>query len=216
MVPDQAMFKFWPEWKTASGYVEPDLVVHFTKGNQPLLNIILEVKWDSPLSPPCELVRQWRYHLPDDTETWLHFYLVKDSANGWNDITDSLKYFAEDCPAGCTNCDDKLVKKGLSNGRKFKVSDWNERLGCIGWRHLVNAVRDNPQGHPEWGKGVPVFFQWQGIVPFTGFTSLLPKENIGIISPDDEVFFHREPWFGFLYDLTINCDEIEMFFKDLK
>ena len=213
--PERLEFEFWPKWATGSGHVEPDLVVHFFKGNQPVLHVIVEVKWGAQLSPPCELVRQWRHHIPDDTETWLHLYLVKDSAKGWKEVTDSLDYFEDYCPQGCAACENKKTKKGLSNGRNFNVSDWNASLGCVGWRHVVNAICDISQDHDEWVNGVSVFFEKQGIVPFIGF-AWLQVENIGSISPDDEVFFRREPWFGFLDGMTINYDEtkIDFFVRD--
>jgi hypothetical protein len=211
ILPERFEFEFWPKWATGSGYVEPDLVVHFFKDNQPILHIIVEVKWGAQLSPPCELVRQWRHHLPDDRATWLHLYLVEDSAKGWKEIADSVDFFEDYCPQGCTSCEDKKIKKGLSNGRKFNVSDWKASLGCIGWRHLVNAICDITQDHGEWVEGVSVFFEKQGIVPFIGF-EWLQEEKMGSVSPDDEVFFRREPWFCFLNYMVINGDEANIDF----
>jgi len=216
--PEWMEFKFWPKWDTASGHVEPDLVVHFFKDNQPVLHVIVEVKWDAQLSPPCELVRQWRHHLPDDKATWLHLYIVKESAKGWNEIGDSLKYFEENCPQGCESCEDKKKKKGLSNKREFSVSDWQARLGCIGWRHLVNAVRDDSSANPDWVEGVSAFFKKQGIVPFTGFAfTWLNEKDIKYLLSGDNIFFRRDPWFSFLQGKSISCKLSEMiFFKKSK
>ena len=205
-LPDRVEFEFWPKWATGSGHVEPDLVVHFFNGWQPLFHVITEVKWNATLSPPCELVRQWRHRQPVDTANWIHLYLVKDSAKGWKELNESLLYFDAICPDECFSCEDRNKKKGLTNGRVFYVYEWNEILGCVGWRHVVNVIRDISRDHDDWVKGVSVFFEKQGIVPFIGFTWLY-DEDIGYISSEEEVFFHRKPWFAFLTDMVINRDE---------
>ena len=211
--PDEFKFEFWPKWETGSGYVEPDLVVHFYKDRQTILRFIIEVKWNAQLSPPCELVRQWRYRLPDDTATWLHLYLVKKSAQGITEIKDSIRYFERECPDECKACEDKALKKGLSNGRKFHVSDWETSLGCIGWRHVIASASEVSYMKQAWHEGIAAFFVKQGIVPFVGFGWLEDKEyNISMTSVHDEVLFHREPWFGFLEDMVIKNDESDKHF----
>jgi hypothetical protein len=64
--PTSANFEYWPRFDNIEPdlvNVEPDLVINFKQDGRPLLNIIVEVKWNSPLNPKCELVKQWSSRL---------------------------------------------------------------------------------------------------------------------------------------------------------
>jgi hypothetical protein len=219
-LPDKAVFEFWPKWKTDIKYVEPDVVIHFYKEESPLLRVIVEVKWNAPLSPQCELIRQWNHRLPRKHETnpidvpWIHLYLVKNDASGRQDIKKTHSMDEEFCREKCSRCEDKARIISYM-GQKIATDDeWQERLGCIGWRHIVVAAKGLTQREPTWGKGVSNFFAKQGIVPFTGFEWLC-EENIYEMSPDEEMFFYRDPWFAFLNDIEISDNETETAFSGL-
>jgi hypothetical protein len=204
--PDKVNFEFWPQWQTGVRHVEPDLVVHFSKENSPLLHVIVEVKWGARLFPPCELIRQWNWSHSrrNDEAPWMHLYLVKDTAMGRTEIESSLFASKELCK-GCARCKDK-DRKRLYKGSKFDtLEEWHGRLGCIGWRHVVKDISDIDRA---WGSGVSAFFAKQGIVAFTGF-ELLNKESICELTTDQKLFFHSEPWFGFLDNKQISQNGLE-------
>jgi len=210
--PDKANFEFWPQWKTGVRHVEPDLVVHFSKENSPLLHVLVEVKWDSPLSPPCELIRQWNWSNSrgDDETPWIHLYLVKDTAKGHTEVESSLCDSEEICKK-CKRCEGK-DKIRLYKGPKFDTSaEWQGRLGCVGWRHLMAAINKIGHKHRSWSNGVSMFFAKQGLVPFIGF-GWLSREDLGDVLTDEKIIFQRRPWFDFLNKIVINGDEGEIVF----
>ena len=170
-VPDKVKFDFWPP----TGPVEPDLIVHFYKNNLSLLHIIVEVKWEAGLSPKCELVRQWG-HRSCDVGNWLHLYLVKNVFSGIGEIHSSLAIAKSKCADNGYSCcdEDKDTKKKVKiSGIDFKPEYWEERLGCIGWRDVVEATSGIDVIH----KGIRIFFKKQGIEIFSGF-SQLPEEKL--------------------------------------
>lgn len=204
--PDKANFEFWPQWKTGVRHVEPDLVIHFSKENSLLLHVLVEVKWGARLFPPCELIRQWNWSHSrrNDEAPWIHLYLVKDTAKGHTEVESSL-FESEELCERCPRCEDN--DRRLYKGPKFDTSaEWQGRLGCVGWRHLMAAVNKIAQKHRRWSDGVSMFFAKQGLVPFIGF-GWLSSEDLGDVLTDEEIIFQRIPWFNFLNNIEINCDE---------
>ena len=210
--PDKVNFEFWPQWQTGVRHVEPDLVVHFSKENSPLLHVIVEVKWGAPLSPPCELIRQWSWSRRDDEAPWIHLYLVKDTATGRAEVESSLLESEErcECCARRARCEDK-DEMSLFKGPKFDTAaEWRGRLGCIGWRHVMAASNKVTPRNRTWNDGVSMFFAKQGIVPFIGF-GWLSKEDLCEVSLGKEMFFRGKPWFDFLNYIEISG--VSMFFR---
>jgi len=68
------------------------------------------------------------------------------------------------------------------------------------------AVNKIAQKHRSWSDGVSMFFAKQGLVPFIGF-GWLSSEDLGDVLTDEEIIFQRIPWFNFLNNIEINCDE---------
>ena len=161
-IPDRVEFEFWPK----TGPVEPDLIVHFFKRNFPLLHIIVEVKWGAKLSPKCELVRQWGHRLAAE-DNWLHLYLVQNVSSGMGEIASSLEIAKSKCTdEKYSCCDVDTQKKDEISAMSFEPKDWENCLGCIGWRDVVEATRGVDGIH----EGIRIFFEKQGIEIFSGFS----------------------------------------------
>lgn len=98
------------------------------------------------------------------------------------------------------------MANGSLKGQSFDTPKWKERLGCVGWPHMVSAIRDTSQGRESWIKGVSPFFAKQGITPFVGF-EWLNDYALNATSGDEMAFFRREPWFVFLDAEVLNPDD---------
>jgi hypothetical protein len=188
-VPTNVQFKFW----NRNNNVEPDIILHFFKDDKIYLNIIIEVKWKSPIFPKCELVRQWNNRNIIDSSNWLHFYLVKNKAVGFRDITNSLSIAKDQCNSKrhCSMCECgiRIFKE------KYYVDDWENRLCCISWNDIsyaVNAVRSDA---PDFSIGIVNFLEKQGVNIFTGYSTIEKAAAF----PDKEIasFFSKDPWFKF-------------------
>lgn len=178
-MPDKVEFEFWPK----TGLVEPDLMVHFYKRDLSLLHIIVEVKWGAKLSPKCELVRQWG-HRPTAEDNWVHLYLVKDVSTGIGEIASSLAISKSKCTDERYSCCDVDTKKRDEiSAMNFSTKDWQNHLGCIGWRDVIEATR----GVDEIHKGIRIFFEKQGIEVFSGFSQLSDEKLLG----ENYIFFKQ-------------------------
>lgn len=204
-MPDKVELEFWPRWKTATGSVEPDLVFHFYQKRGtidiPIIHGIMEIKWEAGLSPPCELIRQWNHRCPKDSAPWIHIYLVKHYSKGKKELAISLK--GDDlcnCQRPCTN---GLVYRGGQTPNEWAI-------GCVGWQHLVKAVRNITTQAPSWwSEGVPSFFAKYGVVSFVGFSCLFEGE----VRQDDLIFFKRKPFWNFLENIGIGSNSGNIFFN---
>lgn len=202
-IPDSTKFEFWPRWEKDDLVVIPDVVIHFYKNTRALFHLLVEVKWNASLSPPCELIRQWSwgYSRRTDDAPWLQLYLVKDLAKGRAEVENSLSEIVKNC-GECTLCEAQERSKRYRGGQ-FDFSDWQQSLGCIGWRHVIGAVTKCLGTEHYWSKGVSVFFAKQDIVPFIGF-GWLNSENSPVSPTGSYEFFRRTPWFAFLDDYEFN------------
>ena len=209
--PDTVDFIFWPQWQTGSGYVEPDLVVQFHKEKRTLVNFIVEVKWGSLLSPPCELVRQWRHRQPRAGEDWYHLYVVRDTARGLTEVENSLRIDESSCPEECTLCRSRNIKEKVFKGESDRAQTLAKRIGCVGWRHIVSIARAVHLGSGMWAEGVQAFFAKLGIVPFIGF-HWLEDNNCEVLMNDAAPFFQTDAWFEFLKAIDLKCKTSEMTF----
>lgn len=180
--PDQARFSFWK--RLAVSRIEPDLLVCFLKDEQPLLTVLVEVKWKSGLSSEDQLVDQWANIPEDERGRCLHLYLVRNETKGQNDIEQSLE-------------------RGQSKGR-FPVDQWKERLFCLGWRKLADILQVNQfLWKPPlalWATNVVSFMQRSKLTSFTGF-GWLGGFNI---SSDWSLpmIWTIPPWFSYLQGNT--------------
>lgn len=188
--PDSVKFEFWPGWKPRFDHsgirtVEPDLVIRFQKQGRPILNVLIEIKWESPISPPCELIKQW-VHRDGPDEEWLHFYITKHMRVSKQDVKRS-KTIAS-ATSGCISrcCNNRADNQYVFH--KFDVTDWADRLIPATWSHIALAADSLSGG---WASSVSLFLQKQGVLPFTGFSGL----NLPRLEKTDAVFYHVRPWF---------------------
>jgi len=185
-MPESVKMHFWPK----TGPVEPDLVIQFYRGEENILNIILEVKWDAPLSPLCELVRQWG-HRGDDKSEWIHLYLVKDVAKRHADIQQSLDIaLGKEEPCAQVRwkcCCDMRIKQKDITALKLTPRIWSERLGCVGWRHVLKSM---PAGlkNTEWQEGAERFLGKHDFAHLTGFDWL---NREALVSVEDTNWFNK-------------------------
>jgi hypothetical protein len=209
----EAQFEFWPHWETTSGYVEPDVVIHFRSEGATILHVIIENKWESrawtsyqvnlspSLSPPCQLVRQWGHRdINTDSAPWIHFYLVSDTSQGRKDVNKSI----EDPCNNCDFCKELHQEKGSFKGLSFDLDAWKRHLGCIGWRHICAAANDAQ----PYGLWVKEFLSIYGIVSFMGFADL-QVYPLDTAFTGEFLFFEEEPWFKFLGNRKLNITETD-------
>ena len=193
--PAYVKFDFWP----STGPVEPDLVVHFyDEKDDCYLHVLIEVKWGSPLKPPCELVRQWG-NRPSTSGDWHHLYLTKDSARGRADLEKSAAIARN----GCAECfyTESNNKCTLNNSRHkeiqgfdFQVNYWIRALRCVSWHDVVYSV--NTSLSADLGRGVTNFFEKQGVYSFSQYDWKFDDMRLDEVTED--IFYQRPPWFQFL------------------
>ena len=173
-IPTDMEFSFWPNLKNG-GRIEPDLLVKFSRNGDHILNVLFEIKWDSPISGKDELAKQWDI-LPDkQKQITFHIYLVKNTGRGNRELGQSLSDFPK-------NSQKKL---------------WRNRLVCIGWRSLLEVLFYNRPRFGTamnlWAEGVIAFLRRRGQTTFTGF-KWLSKEMVST-APEKEIFWKSPQWF---------------------
>lgn len=174
-IPESMKIEFWPKMQTLGGrLVEPDLLFSFLGPDELCLNIIVEIKWDSGLSSPDQLVKQW-FHKEDVRGECLHFYLTKSATKGLQSINDSIEY-AESVPDG------------------LNVDEWKDKLLALTWGNVHQAASHFSKDS-IWAEAILIFLEKQGISSFTGFDwvkSLNCPFNV-----EESSFFSLTPWFDF-------------------
>ena len=200
-------FTFWPKL----GQVEPDLVVSLFYSNKLFLKIILEVKWDSKLSPACELVRQWKWREKSDDIEWLHLYIVKDKASGSKEINSSLVLVENNTECqnySCYHSDCKKINEVIFSKNEREI--WKQSLGCVGWCDVI-VVMNTVFKNELLSLGTSRFFEKQGISPFSGFQWL---SDFQICQLKDDQFFNNEPWFLFLSEISVDNEPVNFYNLD--
>lgn len=191
-IPDKAKFRFWDRNK-----VEPDLSIDFFRTGEHIASLLIEIKWNSKLSPKCELVRQWA-DWPHKSIPTMHFYLVKDRASGQKEVNQSFQIAREQCESFDNPCckDGDFRRTQISKVMPtFKA--WQKCLLCIGWRDLLYQDKGLSSSAQEWAKGVSAFLKSQGLETFSGFHWLSDSQwNNMVLNP--VLFFSKKPWFVFL------------------
>jgi hypothetical protein len=186
--PTSANFEYWPRFDN----IEPDLVINFKQDGRPLINIIVEVKWNSPLSPKCELVKQWSSR-PKKSEEWIHLYITKQtSSRNFQDIKNSIDIAKSGLCDKPENCQQPKCFSHPTNA----FSSWKQgkKLAAITWPEIIAISKSVLENNDPTLKGIEIFFQKQGIHLFNGFS--LPDEL------NDFVYQQPAPDF---YPLSENC-----------
>ncbi|MCX5831362.1 MAG: hypothetical protein NT140_05675 [Deltaproteobacteria bacterium] len=218
---DKVEANFWPDfYKNVLDeyriHVIPDVYFHFSFQDGTSCNVLLEVKWGQALGPRCELVRQWTTR-PRSAEEWIHLYLATWEGRGKSERDNSIEILRKGCDEFSLKCyspnEPKFVFPQLPNK---EANIWKNRLGVIGWRHVQKLAtemtrNDYPEATKRWANGVKCFLEYHGYIPFIGF-DWLQEEIMAPTSPDDDIFFHIKPWFGFLAIIEIICNESESIF----
>lgn len=198
--PDEAIFNFWPTWRSEEQKkVEPDLVLEFKENGKIVLRIIMEIKWNSNIFPPCQLVWQWINRNQNDTDVdCVHLYLVKDKALGDEAIKKSKKIIEKPKPCQYENsCGRSVNCKKPDRILRQRKREENWRVGCIAWRNFASVAGEIR--NQKWSERVRSFLRRLGISDFSGFSWLEEEEYIELLNGDVLLpFFKKEPWFIFL------------------
>lgn len=159
---------FWPNIAT-EGRIEPDMLLRFKRNGELLLTILIEIKWDSPISSHDELLKQWEALGDKEKKSAFHIYLVKNTGRG-----------------------NREVARSLENSRD---ETWRERLVCIGWRSLIETLQFENQKFGRtinlWAEGIIAFLGRRGQTTFTGFKWL---EGKSVSHPINELFWRSLSW----------------------
>jgi hypothetical protein len=178
--PSKVYFSFWPNL-SKEGRIEPDLLIRFENDQETMLTIMLEVKWESPISGELQLVNQWASLTDAEKKRTFHVYLVKETPSGIRDR-----------------------ERSLSQKVPFKKETWKKRLVCVGWQSLIETIRfDRPKFSDlmkVWADGVLSFLMRRGLTVFTGFEWVSGDVEI----PEKEIFWKTIPWFSILKGQSID------------
>jgi hypothetical protein len=81
LAPDRAEIAFWPRRASAhrARFVEHDLFVTVSAAGRPVLDLMVEVKWDAPFGEG-QLAAQWRSVSPGERSRTVHVILVRHLA----------------------------------------------------------------------------------------------------------------------------------------
>ncbi|MFP3677194.1 hypothetical protein SB725_08685 [Pseudomonas sp. SIMBA_041] len=146
----RAQMYFWPHRR-----IEPDLLVelHWPTGERRLL--LVEFKWNAPLSGIDQLHRQWREFLtPDERKKAYHLFIAPEISAGLN----------------------AMGEDDIWDGRLI-LRSWITILDIL--RHLDGS---NINGLNKWKSQVIYFLQQLGIKRFQGFKNL-PATSLSLDSP---------------------------------
>lgn len=197
-------------------YVEPDIIVKLSTDNTPL-NIIIEIKWNSGLSPSCELAKQWIHRNIEDSEDWLHLYITKKAIASEEGKKNSLNTkFNEAGIEGHNSCELNSCPKFNDCNYKLPKSElrstiWKDRLFSMTWKHVQMVAASLGDSH-GWGDAVVTFLQHQGFIPFVGFSQL----RLPCVQRTSDKFYTPPTWFGYLQQVNIpNRSFVEFYRTDI-
>jgi len=139
---DEGSIEFWPRL----GDIEPDMLVHLkcTKKNL-AVTILVELKWESPLSGDDQLVRQW-------------------------DELKRSQYRADDCyHIFIGKKKEQADKEVAAHG-----NPWNGRLVSFSWVQILALLKtsiseNTDSAYQLWTREILAFFPHVGVWPFRGF-----------------------------------------------
>jgi len=167
--PESCEFQFWRKF---SG-IEPDLWIQFIGTNKDERNLLVEIKWDAPLSGENQLERQWEEYSEDRSKS-LHVFIAKN-----------LREFP-------TN-----KKIWMNDGDKESC-----RLRGVRWHSLRQEINKISKYYPgmeklkRWSNLVDGFLGLVGINTFVGFDET--KKNTEALSVSPEIvsrFWQGHSWF---------------------
>lgn len=173
---------FWPNLAATSqdaqtSRIEPDVVIECWQRQadqmqEPCLRLLVECKWNSPLSGAEQLWRQWTALSDAQRQQTLHVYLVKDAGQGWPALSS--------------------VPPALSD----VYERWGRRAFVVTWAQLIrpDVFRLSGPVH-RWLEDMRQLLIALGIVPFDGFHAVArePYEP-----PPPILFWHRFHGFAHL------------------
>jgi hypothetical protein len=163
--PTAVEVELWPRTSglQTRSWIEPDVTIDITDGEPALLlRLIVEAKWNSPLSPK-QAIEQWQYCASKAGNTW-HFFVVRSKAS----VEAQLQ----------TEAEIALEILGL---KEYEV--WQAHRRVISWfeisGRLTHAVGERSKTTLDhrlvrWAKGVLSVLKLFGEKPFEGFKHIKP------------------------------------------
>lgn len=143
--PDACALEFWPR----KDLIEPDLVIRFSNDRGETRSLLVELKWNAPLSGADQLKKQWRLYQHGEHANSLHVFLAKAVRN----------QPADRRPWDCVNSDGSVA----SRLRKVHWHDFQYAL-----RRLA-AAPDTSAPLARWSSLAGGFLAQVGIRSFAGF-----------------------------------------------
>ena len=142
-------------WPRSNG-VEPDAHIRCRSPSGASLQVLIEVKWNSPLGQG-QAVRQWQgFSGSLGADRLLHLIICRSQRAIERDITKQ--------------------EEELRNGRSEDVALWRESRLVLTWHEIARRLRDIPSGQsPElqrWVDDTRAVLQRYGERPFEGFARL--------------------------------------------
>jgi len=163
--PTVCELQFWP----MKDRIEPDLLVRFIDATGQERSLLVEFKWNAPLSGNDQLEKQWKRYQKEHQDTSLHVFIAK-------------------------NLDDIQGQQ-----HRFWMNDEACRLRGVRWHTLrqeADKLDNSSLGTGEfrrWAGQVRNFLHLIGIRPFIGFPNTICKAKTLGTTPPDALRF----WLGF-------------------
>lgn len=145
-----AQMRFWPRTT-----IEPDLVIELEWVCGARRIILVEFKWNAPLSGPDQLHRQWKEFLSDeDKEHALHLFIGPETSSAFNAMSELDIWGGRLIPRSWSNVASSLHHLTLNPNRG--VSVWSSQVvsflkllhldGFQGFSQLKLPATIKPQG----------------------------------------------------------------------
>lgn len=152
--PSSVEWLFWPRQRRksrgVSQSVEPDMLVRYTWNDVGARSILVEVKWNAPLSEG-QLQRQWTQCVPkDERSSTIHLYLAKGVAGGVAAVQGDNVW-------------------GRSEPSRLRFISWLQLRTTLA-HAATNSVSLKP-----WAVEGEKFLQAIGVQQFAGFQSILAR-----------------------------------------
>lgn len=141
--PNSCKFELWPK----KNNIEPDAHFTFFWANGVRLDLLIELKWEAPLSGKDQLRKQWQDYLDIDVKN-----------NCWH------LFIAPDISAG-------LAARDSEVGNIWQVES-DDRLILLSWAQIRDALakfKDRSDGFGRWAVLTSHFLEKIGVRHFKGF-----------------------------------------------
>lgn len=169
-IPDRVQFSFWPSRiDQASGRrIEPDATISFFWKDGKEVILLIEFKWNSPLSGDDQLYRQWKGFLSEtERQHAIHLFIAKEIGAGIGALNDNRFQNVWSTP----------------DGNKLALVPWMQIRSTL----KVFSAEDSALG--RWARLTDNFLQRVGIKRFAGFDHLTKRPDLN--SPVPSPIFWR-------------------------